>query len=156
MYRRIVVALDGSALAERVLPDIESLAEAAKAEVVLVTAIASLEMVLAQTSAGDTWVPPPAIDAEKTVDAARRDADASLRSAAERLKSKGIDVRTQVLEGVAEECILEAARERGADLIALTSHGRSGLDRAVFGSVADAVIRKASCPVLVVPVREAP
>lgn len=69
---------------------------------------------------------------------------------ADRARMKGIAVRTLVLTGSASQEIVRAASEEHADAIVLGTHGRTGLNRALLGSVADRVIRTASCPVLTV------
>jgi nucleotide-binding universal stress UspA family protein len=63
---------------------------------------------------------------------------------------QGIPLDALVLRGIPEAAILEAAKARGADLLILGSRGRSGLSRFLLGSVAEQVIGKANCPVLVV------
>jgi nucleotide-binding universal stress UspA family protein len=64
-------------------------------------------------------------------------------------------VQHEYAEGEPADVIADRARAIGADLIAMTTHGRGGLGRLVFGSVANAVLRDAPCPVLLVRVREA-
>jgi len=61
-----------------------------------------------------------------------------------------LDTEAMVRFGTPSENIVQTAREMGVDLIVLSSHGRTGLARQVFGSVAEAVVRTAGCPVLVV------
>ena len=63
---------------------------------------------------------------------------------------EGLDVEDLIVRGDAASEIVRAARERGADLIVISSHGRTGLGRILFGSTAEAVVRHAHCPVLVV------
>jgi len=72
------------------------------------------------------------------------------RLVAERLQS-GLVYGIRVLVGNAAEAIVGLAREEAADLVVIATHGRSGWRRLAFGSVADKVIRTATCPVLVVP-----
>jgi nucleotide-binding universal stress UspA family protein len=69
---------------------------------------------------------------------------------AHRLEGRGLRVRTVVGVGVPELTILEVATAEKADLIAMSTHGRRGLRRAVFGSVAEAVLRSAAVPVLMI------
>jgi nucleotide-binding universal stress UspA family protein len=70
-------------------------------------------------------------------------------------RSRGIVVRTNVIEAFdAARSIVDVAERTDADLICLTTHGRSGLARTVLGSVAEAVVRASPIPVVVVPVRE--
>jgi nucleotide-binding universal stress UspA family protein len=82
-------------------------------------------------------------------EAAQKRRDALLeRLRACHVPGRPIDVSYHVREGVADEVILQMAGEVGADLIALGTHGRTGLPRLLAGSVAEAVLRKAQCPVL--------
>ena len=99
-------------------------------------------------------VPPPriAIDERDSsvnhVDQLRIDAEEYLTAIAAELRAKGLRVDTQVRVGDnAVEEILAGARDVGADLIAMTTHGRGGLGRLLFGSVAEAVLRQADIPV---------
>jgi nucleotide-binding universal stress UspA family protein len=137
MYRRIVVALDGSELAERVLPHAEVLADRFEAQLILVRAT---------PAAG---IPADALDAD------RREADHYLTGLSTSLTAKGLSVHYQRLEGSPTELIAEHARTQDADLIALTSHGHGGLQGPSFGHVAEAVILTAPCSLLIVRVDRA-
>ena len=79
-----------------------------------------------------------------------------LRGAAQGLHDQGISVAIEYPEGRPSQVIIDRATQLGIDLIAMTSHGRGGLGRAVFGSVADEVLRQAPCPVLLVRVVDQP
>jgi nucleotide-binding universal stress UspA family protein len=63
---------------------------------------------------------------------------------------EGLDVEDVIARGEAASEIVRVARERGADMIVISSHGRAGLGRILFGSTAESVVRHAPCPVLVV------
>jgi nucleotide-binding universal stress UspA family protein len=63
---------------------------------------------------------------------------------------EGLDVEDVIARGEAASEIVRVARERDADLIVISSHGRTGLGRILFGSTAESVVRHAQCPVLVV------
>jgi nucleotide-binding universal stress UspA family protein len=63
---------------------------------------------------------------------------------------EGLDVEDVIARGEAASEIVRVAEERGADLIVISSHGRTGLGRILFGSTAESVVRHAPCPVLVV------
>jgi universal stress protein A len=78
------------------------------------------------------------------------DAEEQLRKAREELVSKIVKVRTQVGHGSAAEEIFLIAKTQGADLIVISTHGSTGFERLVFGSVAEKVVRLAECPVLTV------
>jgi nucleotide-binding universal stress UspA family protein len=171
MYKRILVPLDGSHLAEQILPHVESLARSFGAAVVLLRAVSSAQRLITETAApmGVGVVGGPVIDpatAADLVEDERREAEAYLASRALDLMGrvgaapageggKSVpSVRHECPEGDAAALILERARATDADLIAMTTHGRGGLGRLVFGSVADAVLRSAPCPILLVRIRE--
>jgi universal stress protein A len=71
----------------------------------------------------------------------------------ERVRKRGRTCETFLLRGTPYQVISEEARRRGADLIVMGTHGRTGLSHLVMGSVADRVVRIAPCPVLTVPPR---
>jgi nucleotide-binding universal stress UspA family protein len=141
-FKRILVPLDGSATAESVLPFVKRLAADTKASLVL-------EGVIVPTAAlyAGTFVPssPPAL---QEIEAGSRE---YLGDVAAKIKQERFSVTTRVDVGYAAETILEAASVTGADLIALCTHGRSGPERWIRGSVADAIVRHADRPCLVLP-----
>jgi nucleotide-binding universal stress UspA family protein len=155
MYSHVLVPLDGSEAAERVLPHAQSIASAFGARLTLLRASVAVETLVAQTSGsgpglGDVSAP---IDPEPVLEAEREEAEDYLDALVGRLRAANLEVEVDRPEGQAQDVIVERARELGVDLIAMTTHGRSGLGRLVFGSVADAVLRHAPCPVLLVRVR---
>jgi nucleotide-binding universal stress UspA family protein len=141
-FKRILVPLDGSDIAESALPFVKRLAADLKASIVL-------EGVVVPTAAlyAGTLLPssPPALP---EIEAGSRE---YLRGVAAKIKKEGLTVATRVDVGYAAETILEAASETGAGLIALCTHGRSGPERWIRGSVADSIIRHADRPCLVFP-----
>jgi nucleotide-binding universal stress UspA family protein len=92
------------------------------------------------------------LDAKKTADEAeeRKEAEVHLQGLAREFERKGIDTLLLVEKGDPVEEILKTARFHGADLLAMTTHGRSGLSRLVTGSVTEEVLRRATAPLLVV------
>jgi nucleotide-binding universal stress UspA family protein len=154
MYERILVALDGSALAERILPHVEPLAEKFGATLMLVRAILSAAQIAAliEPSVGGVPLDPSLI--EDTLQTEALEATSYLEHVANELRQRGLNVQTKIPEGPPIDALVECARVEEADLIALTTHGRGGLQRLVFGSVADGVLRRAPCPVLLVRVDE--
>ena len=78
------------------------------------------------------------------------DAEAHLKKVREELVGKNVKVRTQVGHGSAADEIVLIAKVEGVDLIVISTHGSTGLERLVFGSVAEKVVRLAECPVLTV------
>jgi nucleotide-binding universal stress UspA family protein len=152
MYERILVGLDGSQLAERVLPYVEALAEKFGSRLVLVEAVAPIEVpVPAAGLAPDLALP---MDFGEIEDEERQAARRYLGGVATRLRERGRTVELLQPEGDPAAVLLEQARTLNADLIALTTHGRSGLSRLFYGSVAEAVLHEAPCPVLLVRTHE--
>jgi nucleotide-binding universal stress UspA family protein len=80
----------------------------------------------------------------------RRTAREELKKLDDRLKKRGINVKTVLGAGVPHEVIVETAKARKAELIVMATHGRSGLSHLLMGSVAEKVVRSAGCPVLTV------
>jgi nucleotide-binding universal stress UspA family protein len=157
MYEHLLVALDGSEAAESVLPHVEALAGSFGSTVTLLRAVISAETLLAQSATGggpSVGDAAPAIDPTPIQEADRDSAVEYLAGIQQRLRQHNITVNTEHPEGAAEEVIVQRARELGVGLILMTTHGRSGLGRLVFGSVADAVLRHAPCPVLLVRLTE--
>jgi nucleotide-binding universal stress UspA family protein len=141
VFKKIVVPLDGSDVAECALEGIKRVTGEG-GEVVLLRVIEPPDnFVSAQIS------PDMLRKAEKQAASA---STKYLDSVAERLQAMGVNVRTEVIWGRPAEGIVDYARGKKADLIILSTHGRSGLGRLAFGSVADKVMRTASLPVLIV------
>ena len=140
MYKRMLVPLDGSGLAETILPFVEQLAGPLDVEVVLLRVIEPPSASEVIASAGlvspDAW-------RMKELEAKRY-----LAGAERRLVEKGLRVERRLQIGQAADEILAMATESGADLIAMTTHGHSGIARLLFGSVAEAVLRASPVPVL--------
>lgn len=158
MYEHILVALDGSELAERVLPHAEALAGKFGSSVTLLRAITSLDSILAATAPtpmiGQPVVPYPSVDPTELLDAERAEATEYLQKVAERLSKGGIQVTIATPEGPASDAIVDHAHTKGVNLVAMTTHGRGGLGRLILGSVADDVLRRVACPLLLVRVGE--
>jgi nucleotide-binding universal stress UspA family protein len=89
-------------------------------------------------------------DAEQFFEAQRAWVSETLNARAEAIRGKGVAVRWVLADGVPYEEIVKAAANEDADIIVMGTHGRSGIDRMLLGSVTDRVIRLAPCPVLTV------
>jgi nucleotide-binding universal stress UspA family protein len=154
MYDHLLVALDGSEPAERVLEHAVALAGAFGSRVTLLRATEGPELLLAQTSAGGPSIGDvaPAMDPTPILEAEESAAEDYLKDVAERLRRANVSVETEHPEGEPASVIVERAAALGVSLILMTTHGRSGLGRVMFGSVADSVLRHAACPVLMVRV----
>jgi nucleotide-binding universal stress UspA family protein len=143
MYKRILVALDGSALAEAALSHAEHLAASGSGEIVLLRVVISPYSIVAP----DLVLAGQSIDQ----DALQQQAEQYLHAlASTRLAGRGFPVRTVVCPGPVAEAILDHARSLNADIIVMSTHGRGGISRWVYGSVADRVLQAAPCPVLLI------
>ena len=128
MYKNVLVAVDGSETAEAILPFILQIAGPLDLNIILLR------------------VNPPA--APTMEEAAHMMSEVYLSQVAKDIASKGLRVETMVLEGTPAQTIITDAREANVDLIAMTTHGRTGPSRLLFGSVAESVLREAPVPVL--------
>lgn len=145
MFERILVPLDGSALAERALAPTLALAEAVQGEVMLLCAPHPQPMSIDEYSKGYSWWWP-----EQAHERACEESAEYLSALAERWAREGVVIRQQVTEGDAASVIVDSAAELNVDLIVMSPHGYSGLTRWVLGKVAEKVLRSAPCPVLLV------
>ena len=149
MQERILVPLDGSKVGEAALPFVEDivskLSPKLKVEVTLLQVVTSLTHYVV---AGEVAAPVPYT--EREVELIKQRSKEYLKKTGEGLKSKGAIVKTKVDTGNAVEAIIEAADEIKADMIAMSTHGRSGLRRLAFGSITAKVLREANVPILTV------
>lgn len=154
MFQKIVVPLDGSKLAECVLPHVEEIARGCNTkEVVLVTVTERIVGIVRATRFAQPvgllpheTVPVVSVTIGKKQNQGQR----YLNRIAKRLQKERIEVRTEVLLGKAAEEIASFAEHDGADLIIMASHGRSGPSRWAYGSVTDKVFRAGCVPILVI------
>ncbi|MBI4319217.1 MAG: universal stress protein [Chloroflexi bacterium] len=142
MYNRALVTLDGSELAEEVIPYAEDIARNMDCELILMRVAPPAHAVLEDGRMVST------VDAE--VDRVRTELREYLEKVADVMRAKGFKVRTVVQFGEPAEEIVDYARDNGVDLVAMSTHGRSGVSRWVYGSVADRVLRGASTPILLI------
>lgn len=139
----ILVPLDGSALAETALPKAIELAQALGAELLLLRAAEAHTL--------------PGVDPTEAQIRVMEEAEAYLAGVVERLGTAGVaGVATSVWYGPPASAVIEASRLRDVDLIVMTTHGRSGIPRLIFGSVAESVLRGTSIPILLIRPPEAP
>jgi len=148
MYKKILVPLDGSKLAECALPHVEGLAtSSAGAEVVLVSVT---ERITGFRVMDDSSQPLGGRFVPEAVGKQEKEARKYLGRIAKDLEAKGIKVLTEVLLGQPAEEITFFATNEGCDLIVMASHGRSGPSRWAHGSVAEKVFRANCAPLLMV------
>jgi nucleotide-binding universal stress UspA family protein len=142
MYKKILVPLDGSDISKYALEHVKEIALSCGVPKVIIL------YVVEPINPGMYEVPAQVID-----DAAQKGKDFGnryLNSVVVNMKGQGLEVEPVLMSGKVTESILGYAKDNGVDLIAMTSHGRSGLSRLVLGSVAEKVIRHATIPVLLV------
>ena len=151
MIRRVLVPLDGSEVAEAVLPYVEELAKRLGATVRLIRVV---ETTVQEMMALGTEAVRMVEAVEEARQAKRKEVGDYLARVADRLRREDIDASWQIVEGRAADAIVQVAHADVADLLALSTHGRSGLDRAVFGSVAAEVMGKVRIPMLLVKAAE--
>jgi nucleotide-binding universal stress UspA family protein len=146
MYSKILVPLDGSKRAEAILPHVEELALCCRARVILVT------------------VPDPMLRVPEMIEVEWTDYRLYQKEFAERIeevqsylnglqggfREKGIDTRVSLEHGPVVEGILNTAEREEADLIAIASHGRTGLSRVFYGSVAAGLLHQVDRPLLLI------
>jgi nucleotide-binding universal stress UspA family protein len=141
--RRVVAPLDGSSLAETVLPHVKEMARRLSLEVDLIRVVT----VPTWPGAGHEGYPVEVTGLEERMEA---DAAAYLERVGRGFSDEGIPTQWKVLKGNPGPTILSYAQESSEKLVAISTHGRSGLGRLVIGSVADLLVRSLGSPVLVV------
>jgi nucleotide-binding universal stress UspA family protein len=141
MAERVLLPLDGSPQAESVLPQIRRLLEKRDAELVLVRAV--------------HLIPATDVDYGILVAELQEQAEKHLAAVEKRLRDEGLRVRGVVAQGPPADVIVETARAEKATLIAMGTHGRTGMARLIFGSVTELVLRRAGVPVFLVRTGEA-
>jgi nucleotide-binding universal stress UspA family protein len=145
MYKRIMVPLDGSPLAEQALSHATAQAERFDAEIVLLKVLEPLPEA--------TLTSPASVQrAEQLSAQLARD---YLERVAERIRDEGIAVEIALLEGKPYLELVRYAAEPEVDMIVMSTRGHSGWSRWLLGSVADRVVRGAAVPVLLVQCQEA-
>lgn len=148
MIHKILVPLDGSMLAEKALPYAQSLAEKYEAELILVQAIPPAIVM----PIGEFGVLPH--DLGPVRDQEAEQAAEYLDDIAIKITSQGLTCRSIVIKDMeVADAIVDIAKEESVDVIVKTTHGRSGLSRWVYGSVATKVLQQAPCPVFLIRIR---
>jgi nucleotide-binding universal stress UspA family protein len=142
MYKKILVPLDGSEYSECALEHAKEMALGCHIQNVI------LLYVIEPINPGMYEVPAQVIE-----DASQKGKDFGrnyLAKIVARMKAEGLDVEPVLMSGSVTESILDYVKDNGVDLIAMSTHGRSGISRWVLGSVADKIVRRSSIPVLLV------
>ena len=146
MFKRILVPLDGSKFAESVLPTAEMLATCGGGQIELLR--------VAVHPSTFVYVPDPAALAD-LYDSDRTHCYTYLQGVVADVETRaGLHAETAVLEGPVADAILDYAKESGADLIVMSTHGRTGMERWLLGSTAEKVVRGAHVPVMLIRPRD--
>jgi nucleotide-binding universal stress UspA family protein len=142
MYQKILAPLDGSNLSESILPIATGLVSgsAGATELILYTAVEPFRS--QPFGFGPEW-------AEKMKKEAEKVARTYLDQLAEKLRAEDIKARVVVEHGDPANSIMDFVKKNGVDLIVMSTHGRSGISRLVFGSVADKIVHHSAVPVLI-------
>ena len=143
MYNTILVPLDGSKRAERILPHVEELAQRYDAKVIFLKVVELLP-IIAEPGAGIMAL------YQQDLDRWTKQAESYLATLQGEFREKGIEARTCVVYGPVVQAIIDAAESEGADLIAMASHGRTGLSKVFYGSVAAGVLHRVDRPMLLI------
>jgi len=141
VYKKILVPLDGSKTAEGVLPHAKALAYSEGAEIILLN--------VASNPAQSFAFEDPAI-AGATVSEQDEKAGKYMDAVCSQLKSAGFKVTCMVRDGGAASMILKVADDLGVDVIAMSTHGRTGPAHWLIGSVAERVVRHSKVPVMMI------
>ncbi len=146
MYHKILVPLDGSKRAEKILPHVEELAKRYKAKVILLQVV-EYKAITTTEGAYITL-------SDQEFDQAKNQAETYLKGIQGEFREKNIESRTHVIHDPVVEGIISIAAQEGVDLIALASHGRGGLSRVFYGSVAAGLLHRVDRPLLIIRSRK--
>jgi nucleotide-binding universal stress UspA family protein len=141
MYKKILVPLDGSKTAEGVLSHAKALAYSEGSELILLTVASNPTM--------DYVFSDPGI-AQSAIDEQQARSKKYMTEMESQLKAAGFKVSLLLREGAVADVILKTSEEIDADVIAMSTHGRTGPARWLLGSVADRVVRSSKVPVLLI------
>jgi nucleotide-binding universal stress UspA family protein len=148
MFEKILVCVDGSVLAEQIIPLAAREASQMKSKLVLLRVL-SEHMMVSPNIPGAAGVPVRSTLSEEAMEKEEKEAGSYLDSlAADLLEKHGLKAQSVMERGPAGVVIVDYAEANNIDLIAIATHGRSGLSRAVLGSTADYVIRHTGHPIL--------
>jgi len=155
MIKRLLVPLDGSPFGSRAIKYAIEIARRFSADILLLQVIKPATLVAGSTGMAPGIESPTTVeiamkaaleDDKRNVARARRYLGGKIRG----IKAQGIKGSYQVVVGEPSRAIMKFSRQEHIDLIVMTTHGKSGLRRAIMGSVTDAVIRESGKPVLVI------
>jgi nucleotide-binding universal stress UspA family protein len=142
MYKTILVPLDGSKRAERILTHVETLAQCLKAKVIFLQVV-SYPNIVGYQETEILFYP-------QDIEPLKKEATDYLTTQQGKFREKGIEAKACVVIGSVVREVINCSEREGADLVAMTSHGRSGLARVFYGSVAAGVLQLIDRPLLII------
>jgi nucleotide-binding universal stress UspA family protein len=145
MYKKILVPLDGSKRAEAILPQVEDLAHCFEAKIILLNVIEPIRMY----SSFQGYIPDYESVHQKQMEGIK-DTELYLKGLVGEFREKNISAKLIVDEGLIVSTIIQVAEREGVDMIAMSSHGRTGLSRVFYGSVAAGVLNQTNRPLLLI------
>jgi len=146
MYHKILVPLDGSKRADRILPHVEELASRYKAKVIFLQVVEYKTLTTPEGAFINL--------SDQEFDQAKEQAEKHLEGIQGVFRAKNIESKPHVIYGPVVEGIINIAAQEGVDLIALASHGRGGLSRVFYGSVAAGLLHRVDRPLLIIRSRK--
>ena len=150
MYEKLLVPLDGSELAECVLPHVEALANGCSVKKVIFINVVEQTRLYISSDPYDEGIARSQYDPEESHLKDTALAEKYLAAVSARVSYQGVDLQSEVISGRAADSIADYATKNAVDLIVIATHGRSGISRWVWGSVADKVLRSSCVPVFIV------
>ena len=145
MYAKILVPLDGSKRAERILPHVEKLAHDNNAIVYFLTVVSAPRVFGFDDLQYAHF--------EKEFETYREESEKYVKGLSGEFKAKGIEARHRAVAGPVVKEILDAAERENVDLVAICSHGRGGISRLFYGSIASGILNRVDRPLLVIRAR---
>lgn len=143
MYRCILVPLDGSKRAESILPHVEEIALRFNSKVIFLQVVEPPPILMGSET--------PYLEGyQQELEQRTKEADLYLTSMTGEFREKGIESKARIIHGRVVDGIIDTAEGEGADLIAIASHGRTGLSRVFYGSVAVGILHRVDRPLLLI------
>lgn len=143
MYKTLLAPLDGSKRAEKILPHVEDLAMRFEAGIILLRVVEPPPLITDTTA-------PHAVRHQQDHAERSKEAKTYLAAQAGIFKEKGLTARTRIAGGPVVEAIINTAESENVDLIAIASHGRSGMSQVFYGSVAAGLLHRIDRPLLLI------
>jgi len=152
MYKKIMVPLDGSELAECVLPHVKSFVTGCQVGTIILTRVIEAAPISYRDAYAKDKLDLTKVEEQTKIIEAKRKSSAEkyLKEMATRIGREEIVLQTEVIVGKVADSLVDFAETNDIDLILIATHGRSGVSRWVRGSIADRILRASRVPVLMV------